>query len=345
MKLQERTLWQNIKSGRFLPVYLIKGNEGYLKQKYTKILADSVVPAGLEAFNFHKLKGEDVTTSDIATCVEALPAMCERTCVLIHDYDFDSLNESTRDELIEIISDMPETCVLIFWQDTKGFSTRTKGAKALLAAIDKAGAVCDLDKREQRDLVKFIVSECGKRERQIDFDTALYFLMAVGDDMANLINEIEKVCSYVSTTITEKDIDAVAIKCVEATAFKMIDALLANNFDQAFKSLSILFEQRTEPTMILGALVSTYVDVYRVKVAMVNGRNPYELREYYPAAYKSEFKLKKAKGIASKFSINGARESLEILSKADFKLKTSFENNQVIFEKLLIELSKARRIA
>lgn len=343
MKLKEKSLWQNIKSGNFLPVYLIKGNENYLKQKYANLLADSIIPVGLEAFNLHKLKGEDTNAEEIMTCIEALPAMCERTCVFVHDFDFDSASEKEKELLCDMLSDLPETCTLIFWQDTKGFSVKTKLSKEILALVDKAGAVCDIDKREQKDLVKFIVSECGKRERAIDYDTALYFFTAVGDDMANLINEIEKVCAYTTSDISEKDIDAVAVKCVEATAFQMIDQLFANDFDKAFASLNSLFEQHTEPPLILGAVISTYVDIYRVKVIEEYGFSPRELKELFPNAYKSDFKLRKAVNTSKKFSLSAARKSLEILSSADFKLKSSFEDNKVILEQMLIELAKARR--
>lgn len=343
MKLQEKTLWQNIKSGNLLPVYLIRGNEGYLKQKYANLLADSVVPAGLEAFNFHKLKGEDTTPEEIATCVEALPAMCERTCVFVHDFDFDDCNEGEKEQLISLLSDLPDTCVLIFWQDTKGFSTKTKLSKEILSLIDKAGAVCDLDKREPRELVKFIVSECKKNEREIDFDVANYMLSCVGDDMSNLVNEVEKLCAFTKGTIRESDIDAVCIKSVEATAFQMIDALLANNFDEAFSDIKILFEQKTEPNMIFGAIVSTYVDMYRAKVTLESGKSLADLRGVYPAVYKSDFRLKNAANRAKKYSLPALENSLEILSRADFKLKQTMDDKQMVLEKLLIELAKARK--
>ena len=342
MKLNEKTLWQNIKSGNLLPVYLIKGDEGYLKQKYANLLAGSVVPAGLEAFNFHRLAGENTNPEEIGTCVEALPAMCEKSCVFVHDYDFDGANESEKEELLSLVSDLPGTCVLIFWQDTKGFSTKTKLSKDILATIDKNGAVCTLEKRDQRALVKFVVSECGKREKDISFDTALYFVTCVGDDMSNLINEIDKVCAFSSGEITPEDIDKVAIKSLEATAFQMIDSMLQNNFDKAFFELALLFERRTEPTMILGALVSTYADMYRVKLTSESGHTTGELKEAYPSTYKSDFKLKNAASRARRFSLAGLRKSLDILATADFRLKSSFDDNRIVFEKLIIELGKAR---
>ncbi len=343
MKFDVKDIRQDIKTGDLKPVYLIKGDENYLKQKYANLLADSVVPAGLEAFNFHRLKGEDTNPEEITTCVEALPAMCERTCVLVHDFDFDGLNETGREQLVALLSDLPDTCVLIFWQDTKGFSTKTKLAKEMLALIDKNGAVCELNKRDQRELIQFVFSECKKHERNIDADTAAYLVNSVGDDISNLLNEVQKVCAFTSETIKESDIDAVCIKSVEATAFQMIDSLLVNNFDAAFLDLKILFEQKTEPTMILGALVSTFVDMYRVKLCQETGHNLSELKNAYPTAYKNDFKLRNAANRAKKYSLKNLERSLEILGKADFKLKSSFDDNQIVFEKLLIELAKARK--
>ena len=343
MSYDVKDIRRDIKTGSFKKVYLIKGEESFLKQKYANLLADSVVPAGLEVFNVHKLKGEDTNPDEISVCVEALPAMCERSCVLVHDYDFDGANENEREKFIEIFSNLPEACVLILWQDTKGFSTKTKLAKEMLALIEKNGAVCDLGKRDQNDLMRFVVAECTKRERDISFNAANYLINCVGDDIANLLNEVEKVCAYTRDTISVSAIDEVCIKSVEATAFQMIDALLVNDFDKAMTDVNILFGQKTEPTMILGALVSTFVDMYRVKLAANTGHDYTELKSVFPATYKSDFKLRNAAKRAQRYTIGALELSLEILSRADFKLKSSFDDNQIVFEKLLIELAKARK--
>lgn len=343
MKLTEKTLWRNIRAEEFLPVYLIKGSEPYLKMNYTNLLADSVVPAGLEVFNFHKLDGETVTMNELVECVEALPAMCERTCVLVHDLDFEKLADPDREALVDLLSDAPDTCTLIFWQDTVGFPQKTKKMKEMLALIDQVGAVVDLDARTRQDLVRFIVSECKKSDRTIAPYTAEYLLDNVGEDMSNLVTEIEKLCNYTEQEIFEQDIDAICIKSLEATAFQMIDALLDNNFDRVFQSLAILFDMKTEPMMILGALVSTYSDMYRAKVVDQDGGRQGDLKRMFPQAYKSDFKLKNAFRRAGRFSMPALRRSLELLSEADTKLKSTSEDHRTIFEKLMIELAMARR--
>lgn len=343
MKLTEKTLWKNIKSEEFLPVYLLKGSEPYLKLNYANLLAGSVVPAGLEVFNFHKLDGETVTMNELVECVEALPAMCERTCVLVHDLDFEKLDDSDRDALVDLLSDAPDTCTLIFWQDTVGFPQKTKKMKELLALIDEAGAVVDLDARTRQDLVRFVITECGKSDRVISAYTAEYLLDNVGEDMGNLVTEIEKLCNYAEREITQADIDTVCVRSLEATAFQMIDALLDNNFDRVFQALGILFDMKTEPMMILGALVSTYSDMYRAKVVAHEGGQQRDLKKLFPQAYKSEFKLRNAFRRAGRFSMPALRKSLELLAEADTKLKSTSEDHRTVFEKLMIELALARR--
>ncbi len=343
MKLNEKSLWQNIKSQEFLPVYLIKGSENYLKLKYANLLADSVIPAGLEVFNFHKLDGETVTMNELVESVEALPAMCERTCVLVHDLDFEKLEDEDREALKELLSDAPDTCTLIFWQDTVGFPQKTKKMKELQALIDEAGAVVELEPRIRPDLVKFVISECGKQEKTISYRTAEYLLDNVGEDMGNLVTEIDKLCNYVADTVTEEDVDAICIRSLEATAFQMVDALLDNNFDRVFHALAILFDMKTEPMMILGALVSTYSDMYRAKVIAAEGGRQGDLKKLFPLAYKSDFKLKNAFRRADRFSMPALRRSLELLAEADTKLKSSSEDHRTVFEKLMVELALARR--
>lgn len=342
MKYKERDLWKNIKSGDFHPVYLIRGSESYLKQNYTKLLADSVIPAGLEAFNLHRFNGDTASLEDIFTAAEALPAMCEHTCVVVHDFDFGALNDAQRESVSTLLQDPSDTCVLIFWQDTKPFPQKTKAQKELLKQIETVGAVVDLDGRSRADLVRFISSECKKRGCSISGPAADYMVDTVGEDMSNLVSELDKLCNYAEGTITEADIDTICTKTLESTAFKMIDALVAENFDAVFQSLAILFEQRTEPAMILGALTSTYVDMYRASVVQRAGQDASVLKKLYPAAYRSDFKLKNAFRRSRKYSPAALRESLEILADADARLKGSLEDNRTIFEKLLVELAEVR---
>ncbi len=339
---EEKLLWDSIKTEQFKPVYLIRGTEQYLKQKYANLLLERVVPAGLEAFNVHQLKGEETSVQEIADCVEMLPIMSPRTCVFVHDFPFKELTESQKNQLLEMLSDLPETCVLVFWQDTAEIGSRTDKDKELLKAFQKAGLVSTLSTRTDNDLVKFIISECKKWGSTIDSNTARYFLEYVGTDMANLQNEVGKVCSYSGSVVQKEHIEALAVQSLETTAFKMADAIAEGNFDSAYRSLTLLFDTKTEPTMILGAMVSGYVDLYRAKVGKQAGHTSREVVELFPGTYKnSTFRMDKAYRRCDRYSMASLRNCLDILARADRKLKTRFDNSKLVFEQLFIELWEA----
>ncbi|MEG1819427.1 MAG: DNA polymerase III subunit delta, partial [Oscillospiraceae bacterium] len=283
----------------------------------------------------------DANADQIASCAESLPMMCERTCVLVHDFDFDSASDTEKEKLVELLSDLPQTCVLIFWMDTKGFSTKKSNSKEILKLIDKHGAVAELNKRTPSDLVALLMAGAKKRECTMSRNEASYLISLVGTDMNTLLNELEKVCAYSNGEITQETIDAVAIKTVEATAFKMIDALLSRSFDSAFTLLETLLTQKTEPVMISGALISAYVDMYRAKVVEVSGNSASALKQAFATQYKSDFRLNNAFKRSRKISKEQLCKCLDYLSEADEKLKGSSQSNRIIFEQLMVKLARA----
>jgi DNA polymerase-3 subunit delta len=339
VNFNEKGLKQHIASGEFLPVYLVSGTEGYLKQHYCSMLAKKAVPKDFENFNFHRLDGDDTSADEIAQCVEALPMMSERTCVLVHDYDLDSSDDA--DKIIELLQDLPPYCVLIFWMDTKVFLGKKKSAKEILKNIDNAGARIELNKRSANDLYALLVSGAKKRGSTLSVSNAQHLVSLAGTDMSTLINELEKICSYAGNEITKDDIDLLAVKTVEASVFKMVDALLEKSMDKAFINLDALLCQKTEPVLINGALISAYVDMYRAKVTSDTGRSLSDLKGIFPSQYKSDYRLKNAAVRSKRLSKDQIYKCLEFLNDADIKLKSTSEDKRVIFEYLMVKLAAA----
>lgn len=90
-----------------------------------------------------------------------------------------------------------------------------------------------------------------------------------------LLGELEKLCNYKqSGEIQKADIEAVATKSLEANVFDLSKALVAANCARALMLLQKLLSEKERPEMILGTLISAYVDMYRVKLALVAGEKP-----------------------------------------------------------------------
>lgn len=337
--IEEEALKKQIREGQFSRLYLFYGEESYLKQQYVTRITDKTTDESFRAFNLHILEGKDTTLDEIAECSEAMPMMGEYTVTVVNDMDLSKLDTTQNGKLYQLISDVPETSVLIFKQDTVSVEQKDKKWSEVIKMFDKFGCAVCLNKKTGGDLVKMLVSGAKKRECTLSNNDARYLISVVGDDLNVLLNELEKLCFFVDKReITQKDIDTVAVRSLEATAFTLTKFLVAGNFDKAYEALDTLFFLKTDPILIMGALISAYVDMYRAKVAITNGENSTACAKAFNYRGR-EFRLTNGARDAGKLSIVQLRNALEILSEADEKIKTNYEESKV---RLVIEEAMVR---
>ena len=67
-EITEKELKKQIANGMFSPVYLLYGEEAFLKQYYAGLIAEKSVAKGFETFNLHKLEGKETSLDEIAVC-------------------------------------------------------------------------------------------------------------------------------------------------------------------------------------------------------------------------------------------------------------------------------------
>lgn len=339
-KLDENGLKQQIRNKAYSNLYLFYGEESYLKQLYVNRIIDKTVNPAFSSFNLNNIEGKDATLDLIAECCEALPMMDDYVVVVVHDMPLNKLDAVENSKLQALVSDMSPTTILIFWQDTVEVDGKDRKWAGIISLFDKNGSCVNFAKKTTADLVKILVNGAAKRECTLSPDDARYLISVVGDDMNILLNELDKVCFFADKTqITRKHIDAVAIKSAEATTFSLSKALLSGNLDKAYELLDTLYFRKTEPTLIMGTLISSYVDMYRAKVSLVSGESATALVGSFNYKNK-EFRLTNASRDASKLSITQLRSALEILAEADEKLKLNFEESKtrLIIEQLMVKL-------
>lgn len=335
----ENDIKLHIKSCNFSNVYFIYGNEPYLKDFYAGKIIEKSVNKDFAMFNLHIFDGDDVSLNDVASCCESLPMMDEHCCVVVKDYKFDKATEDERKQIEEIISDVPDTTILVFWmQNIEVDAKKNDKWKKILTLMNKYASTVSLDKKTRSALIKLLVSGADKRGCTISSQNAEYLINLVGDDMNNLLNELEKLCFFADKSeITKQHIESLAVRSVSARVFDLATDIVQGRNEKAFEVLKTLLSQKEEPVNINSQLINAYVDIYRAKVFLASGEKADGAAKYYNYQNKS-FRLVNAARDASKIDISAIRICLDILAAADTKLKSSAVNKSLILEETIVKL-------
>ena len=233
--------------------YIFHGEETFLLQHYLGQLHRALLDELTESFNYHRFYSENFDLRDFADAVENLPMMAERTLVQVDDIDLFKLPEDSRNKVLEVISDIPEYCTLVFVYETVEFKP-DKRQKKLWEAVSRAQIV-EFVKQSQRDLVSWITRHFAARGKYIPQELCLYLLELTDGTMTSLKSEIEKIAAFSgSESVCRADIDAVTEPVLDAVVYRMTDHLGAKEYDKAMSTLQKLLKMQQEPIAILGAV-------------------------------------------------------------------------------------------
>ncbi len=333
-------LKSHIKAKAFSPLYFFYGEETFLLHHYLEQLRKHIIDELTESFNYHKLTGETFDIRAFAEAVEALPMMAERTLIWVDDVDIFKCNESDREKLIELFSDMPDYCTVVFTYITTAWKP-DKRLKKLWDAVSKNGVIVEFAKQSQRDLIAWITRHFAARQKKISPDLCAYLIDITGGTMTALSGEIAKISAYSgSDTICKADIDAVTEPVMDAVVFQMTDMLGQGNYGGALLKLRQLLKMQQEPLGILGAIGGHFRRLSAARILLDQGKNAGELMKLCGIA---DYAARKTMSAAGKFPPRFYAKAAQLVLETDYKIKTSFDDTDRLLEMLIMSLAQEAR--
>lgn len=333
MAMNEAQLKTALKEG-LASMYVLYGEESYLVEQYARLIAKQAVGDPDDAFNMHRFDGQVLTAEQLEEAVEALPLMAQRTCVAVRDMDL----AAHADRLVEILRQMSDTCVLVFWQMTVQ-PDKKKGWATFFAEAEKVGCVVNFARKTAGDVVKLLVSGAKRRGCGLYAEDARLMVEQAGNDLNLLLCELDKLVALADGgAITREMIERMGTKNLEARVFDLSKAILQGRAKQAYELLHQLFVQREEPVSVLAVLSNAYADVYRAKVASIGGAAAESLATDIKSYKGKEFRLRNAARDAGRMSVAMLRESLGILAQADNDMKFSSKDSRTLLEQTVSRL-------
>lgn len=317
-------------------LYFFFGEETFLMSYYLETIRKLLLDPLTESFNYHRFTSENFDLAAFLEAVENLPMMAEHTLVQVDDIDLFKLNESEREKIISVFSDIPEYCTVIFTYLTTEWKP-DKRVKKLWEAVDFHGLAVEFRKQDIRELVPWISRHFAAQQKKISNDLCTYLIDITGGTMTALSGEIQKICAYSGAQeIRKSDIDAVTEPVLDAVVFQMTDRISEGAYEKAFQSLSQLLKMQQEPLAILGALGSHFRRLLVGKCLLERGKSAFDLQKLcsipdYPARKLMESARRMDKAFCGR--------AAELVLETDYRMKTSFDDSQRLLEMLVLQLA------
>ena len=260
-----RRIDEDIANGQFKNLYLIYGEEDYLKLQYKNKLIAALVNDG-DNMNFSKYEDNGINTAQIIDQAETMPFFAEHRVILIENSGF---GKKMPEDLGNYLSTIPEFTVFIFVEPTA--DKRGKLYKAAKAA----GRDIEINMPNEAVLAKWVGAQLNAAGKQMKKDAWSQFLNMTHESMDNMSRELEKLITYVGdrNQITIDDVNAICIAKVETKIFDMLNAISAKDMVKTMDLYQDMLSAKEPPMRILTMIVRQFRQMKVVKELSGFGNN------------------------------------------------------------------------
>ena len=321
-------LLQDIKTAQFNHIYLLYGEEAYLRKQYRDRLKEAII--GNDTMNYHYYEGKDITLSEIIDLAETMPFFAERRLIVMEN---SGLFKSGGEALAEYLGNPSETAYFIFVE------TEVDKRSTLYKTVAAKGYAAEFAVQDENTLKRWVLGMVKKEGKQISERTLLLFLEKAGNDMENIKAEAEKLFCYCMDrdVITEADVEAICTKQISGHIFDMVNAIADR---KQRKALELYYELLTlkEPPMRIIFLIARQFNLL-LQVKELSGKG-YQGKTIGPKVGLPGFVAGKYVSQAARFQTAQLRRALESCVEAEEAVKTGRMNDTMSVELLIMQCSR-----
>jgi DNA polymerase III subunit delta len=332
--MEALTFLAKIKKAERLPVYVLNGDEEFLKKNCRDAIRNLVLGKADFEFSLSSFEGDTTSLSEVRNDLETRPFTSPIRLVEVESAD--SFVTSFREGLEKYFEKPSKVGVLVLF--VKTFPENTRLATKL---PDEAKISCKAAK--EGELGQWCVNWAkSKHQKSLAQDSAELLVMLAGTNMGMLAGEIEKLATSIGEeeTITTTHIETYINRSKTADAFKILDAIGDNRPHEALLTLHNLFQDGEAALGILGPLGYQLRKLSAVDRYVSEGQN---LASAMDSA--GVFKWPKARDSTAKQLKRLGKKRVQMLSSWLVELNAGLKGgnplpDRVQLERLIIQLAK-----
>lgn len=325
-----KNLLEDLEKKEFKKVYLLFGEESYLKNLYKNKLKEALIP-GEDNLNFSSYEGKGINVKEVIDQAETMPFFTDKRLIFIENSGF---FKNANADMAEYLPDMPDSTCIIFVEDE--VDKRGKVFKA----VKSAGRVVELGKQDEKTLIRWILGSLKKEHRNITEATMHLFLEKTGTDMENILKELEKLVCYTMgrDIITEKDVEEICTTRTVNKIFDMINAMAEKKQKKALNLYYDLLALKEPPMRILFLITRQFNLLMQVKELKNQG---FDANTLASKVGLQSFIIKNYIRQAESFTLELLKNAVVDCVEAEESVKTGRMNDVMSVELLIVQYSRA----
>lgn len=176
---------RNLKAGKYVPIYILMGDESYYIDKISDYIAENVLQPEELDFNLSVVYGADVTTQQVVDMAKEYPLMSERRVVIVKE----AQNLNSFDALERYLEKPLASTLLVICYKNGTIDRRKK----FMSRAEAIGVVFESKKKRDYELPAFVEKYLKEKNAAIDPKSAAMVAEHIGADLSRMVSELDKV--------------------------------------------------------------------------------------------------------------------------------------------------------
>ncbi len=321
-----KNLAQDIKTNEFKNIYLLTGEEEYLKQQYKRRLQSALVPED-DTVNLNCYEGKNISVQELIDQGETMPFFAERRLLLVEESGF---FKGACAQLAEYLEQLPSTTYFLFVE------SEVDKRQKLYKTVKSKGRVVEFSRQPKETLTRWILGTLKRENRNITRAAMELFLEKTGDDMNRISTELEKLLCYTMgrEIITPQDVEAVCTAQTVNQIFEMVNAVGAGWQRRALDLYYDLLALKEPPMRILYLITRQFDQLLQTKELRRHGYDADRIAEKLGL---QRFVAQKCARQCERFSEERLRSLVEQCVRAEEAVKTGNLNEKLAVELILTQ--------
>jgi DNA polymerase III subunit delta len=316
-----------VEKGDFGPLYLLYGDEPYLVERAVKRLLERAVDPGFRDFNLNVFYGNECKGEEVFGAAQTLPMFAQLRVVLVKKGG--DLSAGAMEILLGYLQDpSPSTCLVLQ-------AEKIDGRKKFFAEFKKRGELVEFKRPYENQLTPYVRDEVRAAGKKIDPAAAELLGYLVGNNLQELVSQIEKLCVYCGKqeVIGVAEVKAIVSDTKVESVFEFTDALGSKDLGRSLCMLTSMLQDGEAPLRILGAVARHYRQLWQVRELLDKKVPSGDLAK---AAGINPYFLKKVTDQARNYQVSELKRVFERMLELDLAFKSGGMED-ALFERFVID--------